>query len=253
MVALVGGLVRAKQTDKAIAFLQSTLKTNPNSAEAHVLLGDIELSTVKPDQAEASFKAAIAGEPKAEIGYRALSDFYVRQGKFDQARDVIQAGLKAIPGSDMLHLTLANSLENQGDYEAAISEYEYLLKQQPGSMLIANNLASLLVDHRTDPANLRRAQQLAAILRNSDVAQFKDTLGWVYYRQGDFRAATPLLEAAAAALPDLALAHYHLGMDYIGTGQAAKASEQLQLALARSPGPELEEKIRAGLKQVVTQ
>jgi len=253
MFALVGALVTAKRTDGAIAFLQSALKENPNNAEAYVLLGDIEISNTTPDQAEKDFKAAIASQPKNHIGYWALSDLYCRQKKFDAALDVIRAGLKELPDNEVLHLTLAATLYLKGDYEAAISEYESLQKQQPGSLLTANNLASLLAEHRTDKASLDRARSLAASLKDSPVAQFKDTLGWVYYRQHDFNAAVPLLEAAAASLPDLALVHYHLGMGYAGIGQFAKASDQLKAALGRAPNSDLEAKIKAELKGIVTQ
>ena len=253
MTALVGALVSAKQTDKAIAFLQNALKENPNNAEAYVLLGDVELANGTPDQAEKHFKKAIENQPKSDIGYHALADLYLRRKDADAALSVIRTGLKELPDSATLHLTLASTLELKADYEGAISEYEYLLKQQPGSMVIVNNLASLLADHRTDPASLTRAQSLAATLRESPVPQFKDTLGWVYYRQGDFKAAAPLLEIAAAAMPDGALVHYHLGMDYVGIGQLAKASDQLKEALNLAPDSDLEAKIKAGLKNIVTQ
>ena len=75
----------------------------------------------------------------------------------------------------------------------------------------------------------------------------------MYYRQGDFKAAVPLLEAAAAALPGSAPVHYHLGMSYIGIGQFAKASDQLREALTRAPDSELEAKIKAELKDIVPQ
>ena len=130
--------------------------------------------------------------------------------------DVLRAGLKEQPDSPSLHLALAGLLEKKGDYEAAISEYEYLLKQQPGSMVVINNLASLLADNRTDKASLERAKSLAASLRDSRVPQFKDTLGWIDYRLGDLKAAVPLLEAAAAGLPNDASVHYHLGMTLCG-------------------------------------
>jgi tetratricopeptide (TPR) repeat protein len=120
-------------------------------------------------------------------------------------------------------------------------------------MIISNNLASMLADHRTDKASLDRAQTLAASLRKSQVPQFKDTLGWVNYRQGDLKAALPLLESAATELPNIALVHYHLGMSYLGIGQPAKASEQFKLALNRAPDIDLEAKIKAELKNIVTQ
>ncbi len=83
--------------------------------------------------------------------------------------------------------------------------------------------------------------------------QFKDTLGWVSYRQGDFKDAVPLLEAAASALPDAALVHYHLGMSYAASGQGAKAAEQFKAALTKAPNTDLEEKIKTELSKTATQ
>ncbi len=118
---------------------------------------------------------------------------------------------------------------------------------------MANNLASILSDHRTDKAILERAQALAGILRKSQVPQFKDTLGWVSYRLGDFKAAIPMLEEAAAALPNLAVVHYHLGMSYKAIGQDGKAAEEFKTALAKSPSNDLAEAIKAQLKKSATQ
>ncbi len=253
MAALVATFVNAKQTDKAIEYLQSVLKDNPNNAEAYVLLGNINLSNNAPDLAEKNFKSAIANRPKSDVGYQALASLYIRQNKVDTALDVIQTGLKEQPENPNLGLTLAGIFELKGNYEGAISEYESLLKQQPGSLIIINNLASLLADHRADKASLDEAQSLAVSLRESQVAQFKDTLGWVYNRQGDFRASVPLLEEAAARLPGSAVVHYHLGMSYIGIGQVAKASEQLKQALSQTADSDLQAKIKAGLKNTATQ
>ena len=253
MTTLVETLLKAKQPDKAVAFLQSTLKTNPKYADAYVLLGDIELSNNNPGQAEKNFKAAIDNQPIDNVGYRALAGLYVRQRNFDAALDVLRCGIKLLPDNEGLHLTLAGTLDLKGDFEGAISEYEYLSKQQPGSMLIINNLASLLAEHRTDKASLDQAKSLAVSLKDASIAQFKDTLGWVDYREGNFKDAVALLEAAAAALPDLALVHYHLGMSYIGIGQTAKASDQLKLAINGASDSDLEGKIKAGMRSIVTQ
>jgi tetratricopeptide (TPR) repeat protein len=255
MANLVGALLNAKQTDKAIAFLQSTLKQNSNNAqatEAYVLLGNIQLANNTPDQAENSYKAAIASQPKNDVGYAALAKLYLRQNNANAALDVIQTGIKQQPTGVNLHMMLAGLLEQKGDYEGAIAEYQYSLQQQPGSLIIINNLASLLADHRTDKASLEQAETLAASLQDSQVAQFKDTLGWVYNRRGDFKASVPLLEEAAGSLPTSALVHYHLGMSYIGTGQPKKASDVLKLALGQTADSDLQSKINAALKTVAT-
>ena len=140
-------------------------------------------------------------------------------------------------------------LEAESDYDAAIAEYEAILKDQPGSMVVANNLASLLSNHRTDKASLERAASLTVLLKNSQVPQFKDTIGWVDYRRGDYAAAVLMLEAAAAELPNNALVHYHLGMTYLSTGQDTKAVDQLKKAKDLAPNDaDLKKKIDAALK-----
>src|SRR5689334_18222999 len=119
----------------------------------------------------------------------------------------------------------------------------------PGSLIVANNLASLLADRRTDKASLDRANSLALLLKNTDVPQFKDTLGWVSYQRQDYRTALPLLEDAAKALPNLALVRFHLGMAYLATGQDDKASNEFSKARTLAPkDTELGAKIDAALK-----
>jgi len=250
MVALVRGFVRAKQTDKATAFLQDVLKKNPANAEALVLLGSTQLLNNAPEQALKSFKTAIDKQPKDIVGYRALANLHLQQKKFDEAIKVLRAGLKELPRNFVLRMTLASAFELKGDYDAAISEYDSLLKDQPGSMVVANNLASLLTDHRTDEASLDRAYSLVASLQKSPIPHFKDTVGWVQYRRGNFKDSTSLLEQAATELPSIATVRYHLGMSYIAIGQNTKAVEQLEKARTlASNDNSLQEKIRAGLKQ----
>jgi tetratricopeptide (TPR) repeat protein len=250
MYELTQAYIRAKQPDKATAFLQSVLKANPSNAEAYVLLGFVQLSSKMPDQARQSFMTAIEKQPKDINGYRALSDFYLSQQKNDEALKALQAGLKENPDNVILHLRYGDILERQGKYDEAISEYQGLLDKDPGSIVVANNLASLLADHRTDKPSLDRARAITASLRKSPVPQFKDTLGWISYRQGDYKEAVPLLEDAVAALPNVGLVHYHLGMSYVATGQSEKAAEQFKLVLDKAPNQELAEKTRAELSKI---
>ena len=253
MTNLVREYVRAKEPDKAKAYLQSVLKTNPSNAEALVLLGSVNMATNAPDQAHASFAAAIEKQPKDPAGYRALAELYLGQKNIDGALNTVRAGLKEIPDNVALRTMLAGLLEDKGDYESAIAEYEALLKLQPGSVVVANNLASLLADHRSDPESLERAKALAAMLRKSPVPQFKDTLGWVSYRSGNFKEALPLLKDAATAMPDAAVVHYHLGMSYAAAGQNEKAAEAFKTALLKAQSGALADTIRAELQKTTSQ
>lgn len=251
MYALVKAYVQAKKIDQAESFLQNILKTSPDNAEALVLLGTVELAKNQPEQAIKRFKAAIERAPKNADGYVALARMYLGQKNSDEALKTIQAGLHELPGNSTLRLTLAGTLELRGDFEGAIVEYEAMLKEQPGSMVVANNLASLLTDHRSDKESLERAYAIAAPLTKSPVPNFKDTIGWLNYRRGDYRNAIALLEDAANALPNAALVHYHLGMSYLAVGQSEKAIEQIKRASALAPNDtDLNTKVQAAINTV---
>jgi tetratricopeptide (TPR) repeat protein len=249
--SLVEAFLKAKKKDQAVSFLKSVLVKNPNNANALVLLGSIQVSSGEADQALNSFLAAVKARPKDSAGYQALAGFYINQKNYDKAIEVIRTGIiQQQPEITALHMILANALEWKEDYEAAISEYEFILNKQPGNLIAANNMASLLLDRRTDKVSLEKAQLLAAGLRKSQIPQFKDTLSWASYQRGRYRDAVSLSEEAVAALPDQAAVRYHLAMGYIATNQFTKAVEQLNKALELVPNDELAKKIHTELKKI---
>ena len=127
-------------------------------------------------------------------------------------------------------------LEISGRFDDAIKLYEELLKERPNADVVANNLASLLSDHRTDKASLARAHELAQRFKRSEVAQFKDTLGWINYKMGKADEATMLIADATKQLPDLAVFRYHLGMSYLAQNKKDAARKELEKALALGEG-----------------
>jgi cellulose synthase operon protein C len=249
VAALVAAYTRAGTPDKAEGLLRDMLKKNPSNAQWLVLLGQTQAAAGKVPEAQSSFKAAIAQNPKDEGAYNALSNFYIRQKNFAEAGNTIQAALKEHPDSLNLRLAWAGLLISKGDNDGAIAAYEAILKDLPNSPLAANNLASLLVDNRSDKASLDRAAALSDVLKSSGVPQFQDTVGWVQYKRGDTKDATRILEDVAKQASNLAVVHYHLGMSYAASGQTAQAAEQFKTALNLEPdGTDLKEKIRAAMK-----
>lgn len=251
MYALVRSYVLAKQPDKADAFLDFILSKNTANAEARVLKGLLQVSSNLPGEAAQSFKAAIEANPKNPVGYRALADLRIKQKNYDDALNVLRDGLREDPASSPLLLAFAEALELNGDIEAAMDAYERMLKSEPGSLIIANNLASLLAEYRSDEASLNRAASLAKSLDRSETPQFKDTLGWIRSRRGEYKAAIPLLESATAALPGNATVRYHLAMTYSKAGDSAKAQAELRKAnaLIGNEDKALVAKIRAALSE----
>lgn len=250
MDSLVRAFLKANKKSQATAFLKSVLAKAPGNANALVLLGSIQLASGETDLARKSFRAAMDAQPTNVVGNRALADFYLKQKNYDGAIQLIQTAIKRQPNVMALRMILAHAFEEKRDYEAAIAQYDLMLAKQPGNLIVANNLASLLLDHHTDPSSLKRAQSIAAVLRKSPVPQFKDTLCWASYHEGDYRTAVMLCEQAAAALPEQAAVRYHLGLSLIAAGQPADASKQLKKALQLTPNGTLAGEIRSALEKV---
>ncbi len=246
---LVSAYLRAGKTDKAEALLQQMLKKFPDNAELLVWLGQTKVAQNKPDDASTDFKSAIAKQPKNAGAYAALSDLYARRKDFDGAAQVIEAALKEQPDDTGLRLKAAALQIQKGDSNAAIAQYEALLTDQPESPLVINNLASLILDNRTDKVSLDRAIALASKLKGANLPQFQETYGWAQFKKGDSKAAIAALEPVVAKVPDSAIIRYHLGMSYAADGQADKAAEQFKAALALEPdATPLKDKILAAMK-----
>lgn len=251
-VALASAYIQAQRAADAVLVLQEMSKRYPDNAELLVILGQTQLAQKKDQDAIASFQEAIKLKPKDPSGYSALSDYYVRAKNYDAASGVLQAGLNENPQNIALRISSAGLQILKNDNEAAISQYESILKDQPQaqSPIVVNNLASLLLDTRSDKGSWDRAAALAETLKASNVPQFQDTLGWARFRQGDVKSAIALLEPAAAKLPNLSSVHYHLGLAYAADGQAQKAKEELDIAAKLEPdGTELKKSIQDALKK----
>jgi tetratricopeptide (TPR) repeat protein len=163
--------------------------------------------------------------------YRDLVGIYLQQSDTDGAIKVCERGLQAMPDNTDLLLLEASLFERQKRYSDAIALYETVLKQDDSSNLAANNLAALIADHERDPARLQLALEAAQRFESTDNPMFLDTLGWVYYRLGNFDQALALLERAARGASDVAQIRYHLGMAYFNTDRHDLAKQELEAAV----------------------
>jgi cellulose synthase operon protein C len=145
-------------------------------------------------------------------------------------------------------MSRASILELQGKPDEAIAAYEALLAERPNAVVVANNLASMLADNRKDPASIKRAYELAQRFRSSDIPQLKDTVGWTAHLAGKTREASEFLKSASTQAPNLAVAHYHYGMNQLALSNTkdAKVALQRSVELSKtSPFPQVEDARRA--------
>lgn len=201
-----------------------------NSTFSNFLLADIYGQGGDRAEAERALEAAISSRPDIPDGYLQLAKLYT-DDPAAQIR-IYQRGLKALPGNAYIGLPLAVALEEAGQYEAMITSLESLHKANPAIPQVTNNLAMAILDHRTDAASYQRALELARKIESSNDPLLLDTVGWAYYRAGEYAQAVSVLERVVAKEDRVPVYRYHLGMAYLAMGNNVGAQQQLEQALA---------------------
>jgi tetratricopeptide (TPR) repeat protein len=221
----------AGQTDQALARVEAVLREEPDHPMAHGLLGNVQAARQDYAAAEAAYARQVELAPAVAGNYSRLAAARGMRGDDAGALAAIRQGLEVAGDDVSLLVGLASFQERKGDYDGAIASYEKLLTVQADNAVATNNLAALLADHRQDPKSLARAKELADRLTAVEQPMFQDTIGWVYYRNGDYARAVEILEPVVQAAPQVAVFQYHLGMAYAGAGDKAKARTHLAKAL----------------------
>ena len=245
--ALIGAYLRADKEAEARAYLEQVLQDDPNHREAARLQAQLLVRAGEFDAAEAAFEGLIARAPEMTSTYFDYARYALMRGDETRAFAIMEQGLDKNPNSFSLGVRYTSMLEAKGDSSAAVPYYEHLLELRPNADLIANNLASALADRTGDTASQKRAVELATRFRESKVPEFRDTLGWAYYRVGRMDNALRFIQSAADERPNRAIIQYHLGRVLTDMGRKEDAKEALTAANEANPSDAEAQLIKAAL------
>jgi tetratricopeptide (TPR) repeat protein len=234
-VDAMAGLVRIDlatgRRQDALARVTEALSSVSPTGALYILAAQTYSVVGDAAKAEESLLKAIEIEPARLQAYSMLGLMYARQNRLPEAAAHFQQVITRNPSSVSAGTMLGMLHEARGQLGDAEKEYRRVLSLDPQSPIAANNLAWIYI---ASNRNVREATELAKTALRSlpDEPNVNDTLGWIYYKQGQFSLAVQHLEAAAAKAPDAAQTHYHLGMAYLGYGERDRARDSLARALS---------------------
>jgi tetratricopeptide (TPR) repeat protein len=233
-----------KQIPAGIQALREWANRSPGSAPVQSLLGDMLLAAQLRDQARAAFAAAIADNPNYHPALLTMAEMDISDGKVDRARPVLD---RLSAQRDVTATLMLADLELRfGSQDTAIAYFRKAVDADPTNVGALNNLAYLLVEHAhaVDEGMkfARRAQQLAP-----ESASTNDTLGWAYFREGDYTTALSYLSRAVENGPTPE-EKYHLAAAYIKTGDAGRGKQLMEAAMKEDPGLAEREQVASDLR-----
>jgi tetratricopeptide (TPR) repeat protein len=192
----------------------------------------------RSDEAIAELQAMAAARPDRTQPLVQLGDIMRLKNRFPEAVAAYDQAIARIAKSDARHWVLFYSrgiaLERAGQWPRAEADLMHALELQPEQPLVLNYLGYSWVEKGLHLAEAMKMIERAVQLRPND-GFIIDSLGWAFYRLGNFSQASQHLEHAAELRPEDPTINDHLGDAYWQTGRVAEARTQWRRALQFGP------------------
>jgi len=284
-------LTRRGGEDLALVYLQLALYLSPNHPLALLSLADLYESVKKPamaikvyervpansalkrnaqiqlatdldaadrsDEAIKILKGVTAEDPKDIEAIMALGNIERGRKKFADCADTYSQGIAAMPdasekGNWVYYYYRGICEERSKAWNKAEADMRKALELQPEQPHVLNYLGYSWIDQGV---NLDEGMKMIkrAVEQRPDDGYIVDSLGWAYFRIGNYEDAVKNLERAVDLKPEDPTINDHLGDAYWRIGRTLEAKFQWAHARDLKPEPEelpkIEAKIQNGLPE----
>jgi len=209
-----GSDLASKNPQQAGQLLEAITTLDAGSVRAHVLLGNLYVSSGQSQPAIEQYKAALALDPKNTSAITNMGAAYYQMGKLDDAIAQFRLALQQAPDDAETHYLLGAAYIQQNKVEVALLEFQAAIKSNP-------NLAAAYI-------GLGNAQMI----------------------QNDLDGAVASLNKAAQLAPNQPEALYALGKALMLKGDQAGARQAFQRFLALNPPASRRAEVEEWLKQL---
>lgn len=162
--------------------------------------------------------------------YALLASLYHEKKEDPSAISLLEAAVSLYPDNPQLFFDYALMLDKNGMEEQAMSKMAKVLELQPEHAEALNFIGYTWADK-----NVRLKEALEyiekAVALEPNNGYIIDSLGWVYYRLGDFQKAIQELKRSLELAPEDPHIYDHLGDAYRADKKYVEALEQYQKAL----------------------
>jgi tetratricopeptide (TPR) repeat protein len=277
LLPAAAAMIAQQQAQIALAYLRLSLRLDPARDEAWVMVGDIMQATGDTDAAREAYGRPkprspdyVGAQAKLAWTYQAdndpqtalriaraiaatgdadarltLADLLRANNQFAESVQILTGLINAAKTPDWRLLYARGvALERLDRWTDAEPDLMAALKLQPDEPELLNYLGYTWIDRgeRLPEAMAMVEKAVAAAPRSGAIV---DSLGWAYYRLGDYKAAAQTLERAVeldAGDPDI---NNHLGDAYWKVGRRDEAMFQWRRVLTLQPDDKMKTSVEA--------
>jgi tetratricopeptide (TPR) repeat protein len=279
-------LRQANIPDLALFFAQLSLDLRPDFPLAKMMAGDILTNLEQYSAADDFYRAVPSSDPLFLTGQLriarnledknqiadavailnrlaqdpatagdanlALGDLWRRQKRWLDAVHAYDKAMAAMKGDAPrewpLYYARGVALERANLWPRAEADLLHALELQPDEPQVLNYLGYSWIEQGVNLPRATAMIEKAVSLRPAD-GFIIDSLGWAFYRSGDYPRAVETLQRAVSLVPGDAAINDHLGDALWSAGRPEEARFQWQHALLSDPDPDLKAQLADKLKQ----
>jgi tetratricopeptide (TPR) repeat protein len=227
-----------KQWPEANRAAEEASKKFPEDKDLKLILAQQLADSGKAEEGIQLAKSQIKGGAENRTADRAtwvaLSQIYARLKRWKEAEDALaQAEKLAVKTEEKEYVLFVygSMYERQKKYDQAEQAFRKVLQMDATNSMTLNYLGYMLADR-----NVHLEEALGMIKRAVELepqnGAYLDSLGWVYFRLGNFDQAEENLRRAAEKQPNDATIQDHLGELYARTGKLKMAAMHWERALS---------------------
>ncbi|MDQ6786806.1 MAG: tetratricopeptide repeat protein [Acidobacteriota bacterium] len=185
--------------------------------------------------------------------YLFISSLYNQAKRGKEAVEAANQAIAIGQGAErkqIAKLTLATAQQTSGNFQAAEETLRGLLQQSPGNPIALNNLGYFLAERDT---KLDEALTLIerAVKIDPTNSSYLDSLGWAYFKLGNYAQAEKYLKQALRFDSTSATIHEHLGDVYQKQGKLALAKISWQKSITISIESEQILRLKSKLNSII--
>jgi tetratricopeptide (TPR) repeat protein len=205
-------LIKERQSDPegAIELLRAIKGDTELAIDAKVRLAFLLKETGAVSEALKVLEEGLAQHPGTKEWVLALSSLYEEAQRLPEAETLLRGAVEESPRDRELLFSLVMILDKMGQRQEAVLFSKKALEVDADYVPALNYLGYTYAE---EGINLDEAERLVtkALAQEPDDGYITDSMGWVYYKKGEFDKAIAYLEKARELTPEDPLIAEHLG------------------------------------------